>query len=41
MEYDRLRSTLSNNVFKRVVDSERDNEKRNMWSKLLEADTQE
>ena len=41
MEYDRLRSTLSNNVFKRVMDMEKDNEKRNMWSKLLEADTQE
>ena len=41
MEYDRLRSTLSNNVFKRVMDMEKDNEKRNAWGKLLEADTQE
>ena len=41
MEYDRLRSTLSNNVFKRVMDMEKDKEKRETWSKLLEADTQE
>jgi len=37
-EYDRLRSTLSKNVFKRVVDSERDNEKRNMWLNLLQSE---
>ena len=41
MEYDRLRSTLSNNVFKRVMDMEKDKEKREAWGKLLEADTQE
>lgn len=39
MEYDRLRSTLSNNVFKRVVDSEKDTEKRNMWANLLQSET--
>ena len=39
LEYDRLRGTLSNNVFKRVVDSEKDTEKRNMWANLLQSET--
>ena len=39
-EYDRLRSTLSNNVFKRVVDLEKDNLKRDMWIKLMEESPQ-
>lgn len=38
MEYDRLRSTLSNNVFKRVVDLEKDNQKREAWARMLQTE---